>query len=61
LAFGHIEFNTIALAERFEATTLNGAVMDKNVFPRIAADETITFIVIRSSAKLVGKKSLFFS
>jgi hypothetical protein len=43
----NFKLNIISFVERLEAFTLNGAVMYKNVITGIAADETITFFVVK--------------
>jgi hypothetical protein len=45
--FNHIELQIVALLERFVPIPLNGAVMNKNVIPGIAADETKTLIIVK--------------
>jgi hypothetical protein len=46
-AFCHVEFNGVAFIKRLEATTLNGAVMNKNVIAGITADETISLFIVK--------------
>jgi hypothetical protein len=45
--FCHIKLNRVAFIKRLEATTLNGAVMDKNVIAGIAANETISLFIVK--------------
>ena len=44
---GHVELNAIALIERLEARSLDGAVMHENIVSGGTADETITFFVVK--------------
>jgi hypothetical protein len=43
----YIEFYIIAFVQGFESLTLNGTVVYKYVITGIAADETITFFVVK--------------
>jgi hypothetical protein len=46
-AFHHVELNCLTLLEGAEALCLNGGVVDENIFPALAADESETLGVVK--------------
>jgi hypothetical protein len=46
-AFHHVELNCLTLLESAEALCLNGGVVNENIFPALAADESETLGVVK--------------
>jgi hypothetical protein len=44
---GNIEFNLVALVQRFESSSLNSRMVNENIITRSAPDETVALLVVK--------------